>query len=75
MYHTTLQDMLDDMLAHPDELFVSSNSKHCALYSTLDGAFLFLDGDFSGTPEECEAEAQRILADIEASNVQKMEAS
>lgn len=59
--HSTLEDMLDDMLANPDELFISSNSKQCALYSNSDGVFLFLRGDFSGTPEECEAEVRRIL--------------
>lgn len=61
MLHSTLQDMLDEMLANPDELFVSSNSKQCALFSTKDGAFLFLEGDFSGTPKECEAEVRRIM--------------
>jgi len=68
MHHTSLQDMLDDMLEYPDELFVSSNSKSCALYSTAEGAFLFLEGDFSGTPEECEAELRRIMNDEEARN-------
>jgi hypothetical protein len=65
MHQSSFQDMLDQMLEHPDELFISSNSKHCALFSTGDGAFLFLQGDFSGTPEECEAEVRRIMADIE----------
>lgn len=69
MLHSTLDDMLDDMLANPDELFISSNSKHCALYSTADGAFLFLEGDFSGTPEECEAEVRRLLEDVDANMV------
>jgi hypothetical protein len=50
MLHSTLQNMLDEMLANPDEMFVSSNSKHCALYSTHDDAILFLEGDFSGSP-------------------------
>jgi len=69
MHHSTLKDMLDEMLENPDELFISSNSKHCALYSTDDGAFLFLDGDFSGTPAQCEAEVRRIMSDIEAHKV------
>jgi hypothetical protein len=69
MYHSTLEDMLDDMMANPDELFISSNSKQCALYSTADGAFLFLEGDFSGTPEECEAEVRRIMGDINGNKV------
>jgi hypothetical protein len=61
-----LQDMMDEMLFAPDELFISSNSKHCALFSSADGAFFFLEGDFSGTPEECEAEVRRIMGDIDA---------
>jgi hypothetical protein len=67
MHHSTLEDMLDEMLEHPNELFISSNSKHCALFSDAEGAFLFLEGDFSGTPEECEAEVRRIMADLEES--------
>jgi hypothetical protein len=66
MLHSTFQDMLDEMLAHPDEMFISSNSKHCALFSTDDTAFLFLDGDFSGTPAECEAEIRRIMNDLKS---------
>jgi hypothetical protein len=69
MLHSTLQNMLDEMLANPDEMFVSSNSKHCALFSTHDDAFLFLEGDFSGTPEECEAEVRRILDELEMHKV------
>ena len=69
MHHSSLQDMLDEMLEHPNELFVSSNSKHCALYSTADGAFLFLEGDFSGSPAQCEAEVRRIMNDIKAHKV------
>jgi hypothetical protein len=69
MYRSTFQEMLDQMLEHPNELFVSSNSKHCALFSDEEGAFLFLEGDFSGTPEECEAEVRRIMADIESRRI------
>lgn len=65
MIHSTQPNMLDDMLANPDEIIVSSNSRHCALYSTSKDAVLFLEGDFSGTPEECEVEARRILKDIQ----------
>lgn len=64
MHHSTLQDMFDEMLEHPDDLFVSSNSKHCALYSGSDDVFLFLEGDFSGTREECEAEVRRIMSNM-----------
>ena len=65
MYQGSFQEMLDDMLEHPDELFISSNDRHCALYSTQDGAFLFLQGDFSGSFADCEAEVRRIMNDIE----------
>lgn len=67
MQHTNLsdlQDAMDEMLWAPNELFVSSNSRHCALFSSKDGAFFFLEGDFSGTPEECEAEVRRIMNTI-----------
>jgi len=61
MVHTSLENMLDEMLANPDEIFISSNSKKCALYSTRDGAFFFLEGDFSGSQAEIEAEVRRIM--------------
>lgn len=69
MIHSTLQNMLDEMLANPDEMFISSNSKHCALFSTKEVAFLFLEGDFSGSPAQCEAEVRRIMRDLEANKV------
>jgi hypothetical protein len=62
MYHRRLNEMLDEMLEHPDELFISSNSKRCALVSTPKGSMTLIEGDFSGSPEENEAEARRILA-------------
>lgn len=68
MLHITLPNMLDEMLDNPDELFISSNSKHCALYSTDKDAVLFLEGDFSGSPTECEAEVRRQLQDIKLHN-------
>ena len=69
MFHSTLQDLLDDMLDHPDEMFISSNSRHCAMFSTSDGGFLFLEGDFTGTPAQCEAEVRRIMSDIRVHKV------
>lgn len=66
MIHGNLQDLLDELAGSPDEMFISGNSKHCALYSTADGAYLFLHGDFSGTETECEAEVRRIMNDINA---------
>lgn len=62
MYHHKLKDMLDEMLEHPDDLFISSNSQRCALISMPNGSMTFLEGDFSGTPAENEAEARRILS-------------
>jgi hypothetical protein len=60
MVHSRLQDMYDEMIEHPNQLFIVSNSKHAALVSVKGSTFL-LEGDFSGTPEECEAEARRII--------------
>ena len=61
MIHRRLKDMLDEMLEDPDELFIQSNSKHCALIALKDGTTFFIEGDFSGTQDQCEAEARRIL--------------
>ena len=61
MHHGTLDNMYDGMLEHPDEIFIVSNSKHAALIS-VNGSTFFIEGDFSGTPEECEAEARRIIS-------------
>jgi hypothetical protein len=72
MLHSDLSHMLDDMLENPDEMFISSNSRHCAMFSTRDGAFLFLEGDFSGTEEEQEAEVRRIMNEIDASRPQEV---
>lgn len=64
MLHSRLQDMLDEMLSDPDELFIASNSRRSALISLRNGQTFLIEGDFSGTPEQCEAEARRILGDI-----------
>ncbi|HVI80834.1 MAG TPA: hypothetical protein VM715_22315 [Candidatus Acidoferrum sp.] len=61
MLHRNLREMLDEMLNDPDELLITSNSKHFALITLRDGTTLFLEGDFSGTTQECEAEVRRIL--------------
>lgn len=68
MLHSRLQDMLDEMLSDPDELFIASNSRRSALISLRDGTTFFIEGDFSGTQDECEAEARRILKGINRSN-------
>jgi hypothetical protein len=65
MLHSRLQDMLDEMLSDPDELFIASKSRRSALISLRDGTTFFIEGDFSGTQEECEAEARRILSDTQ----------
>lgn len=61
MVHRNLRNMLDEMLNDPEELFITSASRRCALISLKDGTTLFVEGDFSGTDEENEAEARRIL--------------
>jgi len=65
MVHSRLQDMYDEMIEHPNHLFIVSNSKHAALVSVKGSTFL-LEGDFSGTPEECEAEARRIIGNSQS---------
>ena len=62
MVHSTLHDMYDEMIEHPNDMFIVSNSKHSALVSTSDGSTFLIRGDFTGTPEECEAEARKIIA-------------
>ena len=62
MVHSTLHNMYDEMLDNPNNLFIVSNSRHSALVSTSDGSTFLIEGDFSGTPEECEAEARRIIS-------------
>jgi len=61
MRHSRLQD-LQDMIDYPNEMFISSKSKHCALITLPDGSSFLLEGDFSGTQKQCEDEARRILA-------------
>jgi hypothetical protein len=61
MRHCTLQDMFDALLENPEEIVVSSNSKHCVLYGSRGQDMLFLTGDFSGSKREVEAEVRRIL--------------
>jgi len=56
--------MLDEMLSDPDELFIASNSRRAALIALRNGQTFLIEGDFSGTQEQCEAEARRILGDI-----------
>jgi hypothetical protein len=64
MHHGRLQDLLDEMLEDPRESFISSNSKHAALITLKDGTTFLIEGDFSGTKAECEAEARRVLRTI-----------
>ena len=61
MLHRHLQDLLDDMLEDPHESFIGSKSKHAALIVLKDGTSFLIEGDFSGTEQQCEAEARRIL--------------
>jgi hypothetical protein len=68
MLHRHLQDLLDEMLDDPNELFIDSKSKHAALIVLKDGSSFLIEGDFSGSPKQCEAEARRILSDNHISN-------
>jgi hypothetical protein len=61
MRHGNFKNRWEEALDDSDELFIASNSKHCALVSRPDGTTFLLRGDFSGTPEECEAEVRRIM--------------
>lgn len=61
MRHGKFVDMQDEMFIDPNNLFLVSNSKHAALVSNDEGRTMLLRGDFSGTPEENEAEMRRIL--------------
>ena len=61
MRHAIFSHMLDELLEDPDEIVISSPSKRTVLYGRKDGPMEILSGDFSGTPEECEAEIRRII--------------
>jgi hypothetical protein len=61
MHHGRLQDLLDEMLEDPHESFIASNSKRAALITLKDGSTFLIEGDFSGTDAENEAEARRVL--------------
>ena len=61
MRHAIFQNMQDELLEDPDEIIITSKSKKAALYGKRDGEMILLGGDFSGTPEECEAEVRRLL--------------
>lgn len=63
MRHNTFQNMLEELLDNSDDVLIAGNSKRCALYCSIDGSMELLIGDFSGTPEEQEAEARRVLSD------------
>ena len=61
MRHGDLDDILDELKDSHDELFITGNSKHAALITFRDGSSFLIEGDFSGTDAENEAEARRIL--------------
>ena len=61
MRHSNLKHMLEELLDDSDEILISSNSKRAVLYGQTDGSMFLLEGDFSGTPEENEAEVRRIM--------------
>lgn len=64
MLHGDLDDILDELDGEHEEMFISSVSKHAALITQRDGSSFLISGDFSGTPEENEAEARRILRGV-----------
>ena len=66
MRHGKFTEMQDEMFIDPNNLFLVSNSKHAALVSDDKGRTMLLRGDFSGTPEENEAEMRRILGEAQA---------
>jgi len=61
MRYNTLNNMWEEMLDDSDDVFIQSKSKRAALLMTRNGETFLLRGDFSGSPEECEAEARRII--------------
>ena len=61
MRHNTLQNLLEELLDNSDEIVISSNSKHAALYVAPDGEVTLLEGDFTGSEEEVEAKVRRIM--------------
>lgn len=62
MRHRRLEDLQDEILENPNELFIRSKSNHSAMVSFRGGSSFLIRGDFSGTREECEAEARRVLS-------------
>lgn len=60
IFHT-LDHFLQELMLNPNEIFVHQSRRSCAVYVPETDEFLFLDGDFSGTEAECEAELQRLL--------------
>lgn len=67
--YATLNDLLEALMAHPDELFINESQGSCAIYYTLHGAFLFLDGNFTGDEAQDEAEMDRIMEQIKQGRV------
>ena len=66
MRHNSFRNLWEEALDHSDEVLIYSKSKRFALYIDTSGETHFLGGDFTGSPQECEAEARRILRDVPA---------
>jgi hypothetical protein len=60
IFHT-LDHFLQELMLNPNEIFVHQDRDKCAIYIPETEEFLFLDGDFSGTEEECERELKHQL--------------
>ena len=69
MRYNTLNNMWEEMLDDSDDVIIQSKSKRAALLMTRDGSTFLLQGDFSGTPEECEAEVRRIIGNTQSKQV------
>jgi len=68
MFHGDLDDILDELEGQHEEMFIASISRHAALITQKNGSAFLISGDFSGTPEENEAEARRILRGVTRTN-------
>lgn len=56
-----ISDVMSVLEDHPDHMYVFENKATAMVFREDTGDFLLLLGDFSGTPEECNEELQRLL--------------
>lgn len=60
----TLDMFLEELMFNPGEIFVHFRRDSCALYDPETDEFYFLDGNFSGTEDQCRAEVERQLKEL-----------